>query len=247
MDLSKILKEYGLSEKQARVYLACLELGSSSVLKISRKSDVPRSTCELILEFLQKKGLVSSFKKKKIRNFSIDDPRKLIDLEKEKITLIERAMPEFLALYGQAKTRPAVRFYQGQQGMKTILEEVLDEADEVLSFSSAVELFDTLITYFPEFVKRRIQKKIPARVILRDSPKAKERQALGRSELREVRIIPPTPQFHASVFIWKNKIAMFSFEKNDLIALLIESQELAQIHRVWFDLFWQTLPTVKRQ
>lgn len=239
MDLEKTLKNYGLTEKQAKIYLACLELGSASVVKISQKASLARSTTYEVLESLKGQGLVSTFQKKKVQYFSVEEPQKVVSLAKEKAELLEQALPQFRAMYGQGKTQPTVRFYQGKQGMKLILDEMLNEAKEISAFSSADDLFSTLES-FPEFVKKRLKQKIPAKVILRDSIKARERQKLGQQELREVRIIPADYDYHGMTFIWGKKIAMFSFEK-DLVALVIESEELNKVQKAMFDIIWQGL------
>jgi sugar-specific transcriptional regulator TrmB len=238
MNLEKVLENYGLTEKQAKIYLACLELGSASVQKISRKAGIARSTCYEILESINLLGLVSKFQKKKIINFNAEAPRQLIRLTQNKASLLEEVLPEFDARYGEARVRPTVRFYEGKTGMKLILEEILqDNPKEVFTFGAAEDLFATLDRDFPEFVKRRIKHKILARVILRDSEKARERQRLGQQELREVRIIPARHEYHGSVFVWAKKIAMFSY-KPDLVALVIESDELARLQRIMFELVW---------
>ena len=58
--LVKILTEIGLNEKQAKVYLAVLELGGSKVTEIAALSKVHRVTVYDILKSLMEKGLVSS-------------------------------------------------------------------------------------------------------------------------------------------------------------------------------------------
>lgn len=238
MNLEKVLGNYGLTEKQAKIYLACLELGSSSVQKVSQKSGIARSTCYEILELLNRLGLVSKFQKKKIIYFNAEAPRQLIRLTQNKASLLQEALPQFDAVYGEARVRPTVRFYEGKTGMKLILEEILqDSPKEVLTFGAAEDLFATLDRDFPEFVKSRIKKKILARVILRDSEKARERQRLAQQELREVKIIPSSYEYHGSVFIWGRKIAMFSYQP-DLVAIVIESAELAKMERAMFELIW---------
>lgn len=239
MDLEKTLKNYGLSEKQAKIYLACLELGSASVQKISQKTGLARSTCYEVLESLKELSLVSTFQKKKVKYFSAEEPQKVISSAKDKVDLLEQALPQLRALYGQAKNQPTVRLYQGKIGMKLILEEVLKEAKEILVFSSADDLFATL-DFYPDFVKWRIKQKIPAKVILRESALAKERQRLGPQELREVKIIPADYDYHGLIYIWGKKIAMFSFKK-DLAALVIESEELAKVQKAMFDNLWERL------
>src|SRR3989344_5835618 len=137
MSLAKTLQEYGLKEKHAQVYLACLELGSGSVLKISQKATLPRSTTEAILNSLQEKGFVSSFKKKKARYFSTEDPKKIIASAKAKAELLEKALPEFRSMYARSHIIPTVRFYRGKEGMKAMLGEILEDthAKELLAFS----------------------------------------------------------------------------------------------------------------
>ena len=78
MDLIKNLKEIGLSENQAKVYLACLQLGQDSVLNIAKSAELKRPSVYLLLEELENKGLISQVKKVilkckevKERNFTI--------------------------------------------------------------------------------------------------------------------------------------------------------------------------------
>ena len=54
------LKELGLAEKEAKVFLASLELGSSAVQEIAKKAEINRATTYVIIEKLMKKGLMSS-------------------------------------------------------------------------------------------------------------------------------------------------------------------------------------------
>lgn len=241
MSLEKTLKEYGLKEKHAKVYLACLELGSGSVLKISQKATLPRSTTEVILNALQEKGFVSSFKKKKARYFSTEDPKKIIGTAKAKAELLEKALPEFRKLYARSNIVPTVRLYHDQQGMKLVLREILDEADALIGFGAVDDVYRVLGDYFPSFTNERIRRKIPLRVILRDTPLARQRQELGPKQLREVRLIQSDSPCSSITFIWTNKVAMFSLQE-DMITLVIESTELSAIQRAMFELIWASLP-----
>ncbi|NQU77956.1 hypothetical protein HQ544_04650 [Candidatus Falkowbacteria bacterium] len=237
MNLEKILENYGLDEKQAKVYLACLEMGSASVQRISEKAGIPRSTTYEILDFLRDKGFVSTFLKKRVKYFSPEDPKKIITRAKGKIESLEKSLPRILAAYRRTAHQPAVRFYQGKQGMKVILDEILEEAIEIKAFTSTNDLFALLGDYWPDYLRKRIKKKIPVKVITQESAKARERQELGPQELREVKIIPESYGHHGHVFTWNNKVAIFTFKK-DLVALVIESEEVARIQEATFDFMW---------
>lgn len=240
MNLEKTLENFGLNKKQANLYLACLELGSASVYKIAKKAGFPRSTCYETLEDLNALGLVSVFSKKKVKYYNAESPRNIVNRAKEKVEVFEKSLPGFNAIYKSAKEKPSVRYYQGKEGMKIILGEILDEAKEIIAFSSSDDLFVTLSDYWPKFVSERKKNKIPVRTILRESSKAQERKETGPQELREVRIIPSKYEHHGLVMIWGRKIGMFSFEK-DMVALVIESRELNQVQTASFNFMWDVL------
>jgi hypothetical protein len=130
-----------------------------------------------------------------------------------------------------------VRFFQRKSGIQLILEEVLEDNRDYLVFSSADDLFAALDDYYPNFIKRRIKQKLPARVILKDTPQAHQRQKLGPQELRQVKIIPKDFDYHGASIIFGNKVAFLSFVK-DYIAVVIDSQELADIQRAMFENIW---------
>lgn len=240
MKLNLILQKFGLTAKEASLYLAALELGSASVQKIAGKAGVVRSTGYEVLEVLRGKGLVTTFLKKRVRYYSAEDPNQVRQLAESRLDTLKDALPELNALAGKTRHRPSVRFYEGTEGMRTILKEILAEASELSAFGAAEDLFKEFSDFRTFFVKERVQRKIPIRVIHRDSPTARERQRLGPSELREVRIIPNTYPYHGIIYIWKNKIAMFSFQ-NNYVAIVTESRELADMQRALFNNLWELL------
>jgi len=127
MELPKTLETFGLSPKEAVIYLSLLELGSSAVQKIARKSGLPRATVYDILDDLSVKGIVSTFEQRGIKHYTAESPEKLMQLAQERAQLMEAALPQLRAIYRSPLDRPGVRFFQGQEGMKVILEEVLQD------------------------------------------------------------------------------------------------------------------------
>src|SRR3989338_3643963 len=121
------LKIIGLSENEARVYLALLELGSATAQEISRKSGIKRATPYVQLEALAELGLVTSFEKTAANKkglpagkagasktyFRAEDPEYLVKIiEREKKTAGEReralgdVLPKLGKLYSSAGERP---------------------------------------------------------------------------------------------------------------------------------------------
>jgi sugar-specific transcriptional regulator TrmB len=222
------------------VYLACLQLGTGPVVKIAQKAGMPRSTVYEILDALRSLGLVSTFQKKKVRYFSAEEPEHLIRYAETKVNLLKDVLPELNALSGKSRQRPAVRFYQGRAQMQIVLDGVLNEATELLAFGVSEDLLNLMGNYHKNFVAMRVKKKIPLRIILRDSPTALQRKQLGIRELRNVKIIPATQNYHGLTYVWKNKIAMFAFV-GDLVAVVIESKELADMQRAMMEYLWERI------
>lgn len=237
-ELTKILEDTGLKERHAKIYLALLSLGSASIQKISLKSGFARSTCEAVLTSLQQNGFAASFRKKNIKYFSAEDPNNIIRMAEHKTDLLKQALPKFLNLYRAHDNLPAVRFYEGKTGMRTIMQEILNEAKEMICFGSADDLYKTLLTHIEDFIQERIKRKIPLRLILQDSPFAHKRKSLETKLLMQVKIVPNSLNCTSVMWIWNNKIAMFSLQK-DIVALVIQSEELAKMHKAMFEIMWE--------
>src|SRR6266699_2317106 len=82
------VEELGLSNKEARVYLASLALGPSPVQKIADDSGIKRVTTYVILESLVGLGLVSQTSKGKKTYFIAEDPinlERLLDKREQEI------------------------------------------------------------------------------------------------------------------------------------------------------------------
>jgi len=239
METKDALKQAGLSDNETDIYLACLELGTGSAQAISHKAKLPRSTSYGVLESLKQKGLISSFQKKHTTLFSADDPQNILLLARQKAHMIEHALPQLRALYGYNKTKPTARLYEGKEGMQIVLQEMLAQARHVLGICSTDDLFSA-IDEFPEIRKRRLERKIPTRLILRDTELSRERKRLGPKELREVRIMPEQYEHHGAILLWSNKVALFSL-KMELNVLLVESEEIVRMHKAVFDFMWGQL------
>jgi len=77
--MKEILEKAGLSPGESAVYLALIDLGSTTVGPIVSKSGVSTSKVYSILNRLIKKGLVSSILIEGVKQFKAEDPRQLLE------------------------------------------------------------------------------------------------------------------------------------------------------------------------
>jgi sugar-specific transcriptional regulator TrmB len=236
MNLKASLKQFGLNKKQTDTYIACLELGEASAYKISQHTKLPRSTCYEVFNELIKRKLVTTFRKKKVKYYTVNNIKEAIEHEKSNLSNLEGALPEFNALYKSGTEKPNVRLYEGISGMKTVVNEIDNEADEVLGISNA-EMLIHFGPFWEKHIQKRVANKIPARTIITDSEKARERAEKGPKELRTVKIIPAKFVHNSTIVIWKNKVAVFTYKK-EMMAFIIESSEYAKSQKQMFEFMW---------
>ena len=168
--LKKDLEYLGLSEKEALIYMAALELGKAPVQKIAQKAGVNRATTYVIIEALSKKGLISNYTEGKKQFFCAEAPEKLSLLFREEVMEIQRRqeyldkiLPELKSLNASVKSKPVVRYYEGKAGLRAMSEEFFitnhkEEARSLYSFDLLNDIFskDEIL----EMRKKRQNKKV---------------------------------------------------------------------------------------
>lgn len=107
------LQQYGLSEKEAKVYLTTLQLGSAPGSSIARNAKENRATVYTILKELQKRGIVNELKKGNMNYFSVISPDLLLRELEDKYNTFKEKIPEFLALAEKFGNKPRVQFFEG--------------------------------------------------------------------------------------------------------------------------------------
>ena len=237
----KDLMKLGLSGREARTYIACLEIGNGTIIEISRKAELAKSTTHDTLKSLVKKGYIHPYLRGKRKIYSAVEPeilQKKVDLQR---TIVAEILPELQAIYNDKSNKPRVRFFEGEEGVKTVLEEILREADEILAVASVDDVFSLLPQYFPKFTAERVAQGIPARIIFRNTKMAHSRKALDHKELRRSKIVDSKIPFYSMLFIWNSKVAIMTFKKQYSI-LVTEDHGTAQIIRAMAELVWDHTP-----
>lgn len=110
-------------------------------------------------------------------------------------------------------------------------------------FSGNFEISVPAVPEFPDYWMYSKWVRI-GKIILKDSAQARQRQEAGPRELRDVRIISDTGNFASLMFMWNSKIASFSL-KDEIVAVVIESKEIAEGQMAIFNFTWNALPAYK--
>ncbi len=94
--IEETLQELGLNKRESICYSSLLELGSSRVGDIIKKTGIPSSKIYEILDKLIKRGFVTYVIKNNVKHFQASDPKTLLNYIEERKRKIEEIMPQLL-------------------------------------------------------------------------------------------------------------------------------------------------------
>ena len=235
----KKLVEFGLSEKEAKVYLALLELGPSSVTKIARRARVTRTNAYHLLSSLLSYGLISSNEGETKVLFSAEKPDRLIYLMKERLNEAEQKckdaetfMPELMSLYRDPDKKLKVRYYEGVEGIITAYEDTLTAKGKIFGYASVEHQYSFFPGYFPEYYERRSKKGIGVECFLAETDDSLRIKNLDKKQLRHTNIIPKAFSISPEINIYDNKVAILSLKEK--FGVIIESYEVASAFKKMF-------------
>lgn len=247
MLLEKELEKIGLSDKEAKIYLATLELGQDSVQNIANKAEVNRATAYSVLESLQAKGLVSTADEGKKTYYLATSPDYLsaqFEIKKKEIeetqNHFQRLLPELSSLHNRKKNRPVVKYFEGKKGILSCIDEFsrsFEDANEPLRTAydrdKLLELFTeeerSLYSHF------RTAKNIRSKVLYNTSEKNILRGKLGD----RIRIDRKDYPLSGDIALYGEYMRISSLGK-PLSSLLIKDKNIVETFKSLFDMAWET-------
>lgn len=240
---SSKLEQFGLTDKEAKVYLATLGLGPASVQDIARKVEIHRVSVYDILESLKEKGFISQTINGKKRLVVAIEPEKILDLLKNKEQEFSNLLPELQAIHNKGSHKPKVMYFEGKKAIwNAYLDRIRYKPDlgENLVYGSS----EKILTVFPEeykrFTKERLDKNIRAKIIVEQSKSGQKEASTAKDQLREVKFLPEGKSFKSNTIIYGDRVMIISWES--MIAVVIEDKANADNQRFVFNLLWQYLP-----
>ena len=241
MDLLGELGNLDLSKRQAKVYLALLQLGSASAIELAKNTGFKHPTVYDVLDSLKERNLISEHQDGKRRRFTAENPENFREQEMKRQRSLENILPSLLELYSMGPRRPTVRVYRGIEGIRMVNEELLNvKSKEYFYFGSVQEMFNTNDErYLRDYYKRRIERGIWSNSIRnRSRENTRDYMQPGPQHLRRVRYLPQSISENvAELYLYDDKIAVHSTIKENY-AVTIESRELFILLKTIWDCLW---------
>lgn len=233
------LIKLGYSEGEAKVYVAALELGETSVALIAEKAKLERTTVYGFLEELKNRGLIGVSKRDKKTVYIAENPKKLRGEIDEKWKLVETLLPELLSITNVIGKKPIIRFFDTHEGIISIYRETLEYPGQTINIWMSSPWFDNEKYFRDIYMPTRIEKGILIRAII---PKNNETIPFVEDDeksLRETRMTD-SDNITADIVLYGTKsIAIISYKEST--AIVIDSKPLHDTLSVAFAAHWQFL------
>lgn len=244
-----ILRKAGLTESQAKGYLALIEHGALSPVQLAEHTGESRTNGYMICEKLEKLGLATKKDGKKAL-YSPAHPSALEALAERRRKAVQQAeqsvknnLSELIDYYYEQRDTPGVTTEVGNEGIKKVYSAILQDKNDLELLRSPHDSGYMSSQFYAEYQQNRADKGIKTKLIAIDNPRSRAKQNPGYDESKGIvqRTWIKESQYNAHVewSVYGDKVSAITFGEQP-IALTIYSKEIAESMRQIFALVSQS-------
>lgn len=238
-----ILKDIGLSEEEARVYLAALSLGKTTILKLSRATDLKRSTVYRLVESLKGKGLMGIGLDGLKNIYIAESPENLKITMERRVRELESQLPELMGLYDLKAGESLMKYYTGLDAMKQIYRDTLREiknGEEYLVITNQEKWYNLDPHFALSYIEDRAKLNIKTRLLFQNSPIAQEHKKIERNFNEHVKILPEGTMLNVDTVLLPHKLIVLDLTF-PYMTIIIENKSVIGLHHEMFELVWKSI------
>lgn len=236
----EILEEAGLHPREAEVYYALLKLGESPIADVLRETGLHPQLVYRAIDGLLAKNLIVLSNRRHRKYIRAEDPHLLESLLKNKLEKVQQALPDLLAL--QSTSQDAiVRVSKGNEAIRSLRARGIEELNSgdiyYIIGASGDRFFEIMRDQYLEIERKRVKKGIKRRLISYESQRANIESGEPTGDLVEYKYLPADYPALTSTNIFSKTVAILIWSA-DPIVITIESEEVAESYRQYFEQLW---------
>jgi sugar-specific transcriptional regulator TrmB len=239
----QLLKDIGLTIAQARAYQALIKRGASGAPVIAEDIGESRSNTYKLLDKLCELGLATKDANRTKVHYFPTSPNALeqfIQKQSAEVQLRERKlkaqMPSMLDFFFAHSEQPAIRFFQGKEGIQQIFGDMLKTGQDIYLVRSPADVTFYDEAFFAMFRKKRAKLGIKTYALTPDVPSAVHDPEMDKRNLfARTWVAPDAYTGNVEWNIYGNKVALLSYGE-EAMGMIIESPQIAESFRQVFQL-----------
>ena len=239
----QLFQDLGLTEHEARVYLASLTLGPSTVLKIARLAEVKRTTVYSVVDALKQQGLmkveVQGFK----QLYSAEDPKTLERVLDRRKNQLHNQMPDLSALYNMSGGVNTLKYYEGLEAVKGVYESFLNvkPGEKYYIVSNFTDWRKADPEWFEGFLERRAKKNIKTKALFQSTPEARQHYTYQKNYSTELKLLPETTKLTTNFVVVPSFVLIHQL-RPPITGIVIESPGAIKMFQEFFEVMWNAIP-----
>ncbi len=243
--LLQTLTDVGLSENQARVYLASRSLGPAKAADIAKQADIKRTTVYPVIESLERLGLMTVLMKGFKKLYHAEAPERLATLVELRQQKLKNSLADLNTLGATDDSNHTIKHLESLDAIKHVYNSMIEDIkpkERYMIFASPQELYDLDPEFFEDFFIRRGKLDINIRALLQDSPVGRRYRDEG-GEIYNVttKLFPNTVKFTANLVITPQRLLIHQL-LSPTWAIVIENPQIIKTHQELFESFWASIP-----
>lgn len=235
------LVRLGMEPKDARFYLVVLERGRPTVAEAAEHAEVSRTNAYDIAKRLAHRGLIS-FAETRGTGRSVlmaNDPQCLVDDWRDQGRLLDTVVPQLKAVHDKAGVRPRVRYFEGDDGIRSVLFETLNWPSPLRGILSMSDLLAVPgVDAMNEYIEGRRRRGLWLHVIRSREKESDVGWPSDPSRFRVARYAPRGRVFAMTTIVGGDSVALMS-SRRESFGLVIDSPEFATLQGNLFDVLWE--------
>lgn len=234
-----ILRKAGLTESQAKGYLALIEHGALSPAELAEKTGESRTNGYMICEKLVSLSLATKKDGKK-SVYTPNHPSALEALAEKRRKILVRneqevksGLSSLIDMFYTTTEMPGARTLQGIEGIKEVYADTLKTKQDIYFIRTIADEIDLGLDYLNNYRKKRAELGINTYALTPATKTAKERMNSGEDKKMLLhRTLIPNGEYTApvEVDIYSSKVAFISFGETQM-ATIIDSPPIAEAMR----------------
>jgi len=240
------IKDFGLSENEAKVYVASLSLGPSTVLKIAKEAEIKRTTTYAILESLKTKGLIVNEIKGLKNLYTAEGPERLEEILEDKKEKFREILPELEAIHNLKGGESFIKYYEGVAGVKTVYDHILDglkPGDDYMIISDMEQFLKMDREYFTKFIERRVKYNLKVRTIIQNSESGRYYKTIEVNTNQKIKFLSEGTKLTANLVITPHRVIITQIIA-PIVTIIIENKSIVEMQKEQFEIIWNTLEDV---
>jgi predicted transcriptional regulator len=233
------LANFGLTQNETKVYIALLELGSTTTGALISRTGLHVPRVYDALRGLIHKGLASFVIKNKRKHFEAAGPEHFLELLNDKEREINDALPELKKLERMAGPQlEAATIYKGKKGLRTVLESILSELEggrEYLDFGVSGIFRQVMPIYWDRWQEMKKKKRVRSRVIFDEKLRGSQ---LVKDYFGQYKFVPSRYFCPSDTMVYEDKIAIFIWTADPPTVVLIRDEKTAMGYKNIFEWMW---------